>query len=219
MALMICSECGKEYSDKAVACPNCGCPTPHVGPHPQVGAPHATAAGNYSQIADGDAEKLARKLSTKEQTSGIIWIAVAIVQAIIGFFGMPWVWIMAVVNLIGAVQSFKKSEIVLKPYSGMTEEYENQLVPLIVALVFNLLAGALVGIVGNIYDMFTRNFVLENKDVFDQAASKKTGQKSVIKSSAHAVVAKIPANWVCDCGRVNPNYVSSCVCGASKRKK
>lgn len=26
-ALMICSECGKEYSDKAIACPNCGCPT------------------------------------------------------------------------------------------------------------------------------------------------------------------------------------------------
>lgn len=27
MALMVCSECGKEYSDKAAACPNCGCPT------------------------------------------------------------------------------------------------------------------------------------------------------------------------------------------------
>ena len=27
MALIRCSECGKEFSDKAVACPNCGCPT------------------------------------------------------------------------------------------------------------------------------------------------------------------------------------------------
>ncbi len=27
MALIICIECGKEFSDKAVACPNCGCPT------------------------------------------------------------------------------------------------------------------------------------------------------------------------------------------------
>ena len=27
MSLIICSECGKEYSDKASACPNCGCPT------------------------------------------------------------------------------------------------------------------------------------------------------------------------------------------------
>lgn len=26
MALIICSECGKEFSEKAAACPNCGCP-------------------------------------------------------------------------------------------------------------------------------------------------------------------------------------------------
>ena len=26
MALIICEECGKEISDKAVSCPNCGCP-------------------------------------------------------------------------------------------------------------------------------------------------------------------------------------------------
>lgn len=27
MALIKCTECGKEFSDKASACPNCGCPT------------------------------------------------------------------------------------------------------------------------------------------------------------------------------------------------
>ena len=27
MALIICPECGKQFSDKAAACPNCGCPT------------------------------------------------------------------------------------------------------------------------------------------------------------------------------------------------
>lgn len=26
MALIKCSECGKEVSDKATSCPNCGCP-------------------------------------------------------------------------------------------------------------------------------------------------------------------------------------------------
>ena len=26
MALIKCPECGKEISDKAAACPNCGCP-------------------------------------------------------------------------------------------------------------------------------------------------------------------------------------------------
>lgn len=27
MALIKCIECGKEFSDRAAACPNCGCPT------------------------------------------------------------------------------------------------------------------------------------------------------------------------------------------------
>lgn len=31
MALIICTECGKEFSDKAPACPNCGCP--NIPPH------------------------------------------------------------------------------------------------------------------------------------------------------------------------------------------
>ena len=26
MALIKCSECGKEISDRAITCPNCGCP-------------------------------------------------------------------------------------------------------------------------------------------------------------------------------------------------
>lgn len=30
MALITCTECGKEFSDKAPACPNCGCPTSKV---------------------------------------------------------------------------------------------------------------------------------------------------------------------------------------------
>lgn len=30
MALITCVECGKEFSDKAKACPNCACPTEYV---------------------------------------------------------------------------------------------------------------------------------------------------------------------------------------------
>ena len=41
MALINCSECGKEYSDKAPACPNCGCPTAPGGMSP-VSAPPET---------------------------------------------------------------------------------------------------------------------------------------------------------------------------------
>lgn len=30
MALIRCTECGKEFSDKASSCPNCGCPTESI---------------------------------------------------------------------------------------------------------------------------------------------------------------------------------------------
>ena len=30
MALIICPECGKKFSDKAPACPECGCPTEYI---------------------------------------------------------------------------------------------------------------------------------------------------------------------------------------------
>lgn len=30
MALIKCTECGKEFSDKAAACPNCGCPIQEI---------------------------------------------------------------------------------------------------------------------------------------------------------------------------------------------
>ena len=35
MALIKCPECGKEISDKASACPNCGCPVDYRG-HEEV---------------------------------------------------------------------------------------------------------------------------------------------------------------------------------------
>lgn len=36
MALITCTECGKEISDKASACPNCGCPIEHIKPHEEI---------------------------------------------------------------------------------------------------------------------------------------------------------------------------------------
>lgn len=33
MALIVCTECGKEFSDKAAACPNCGCPIQDIMPN------------------------------------------------------------------------------------------------------------------------------------------------------------------------------------------
>lgn len=45
MALITCTECGKEFSDKAPACPNCGCPTEDM-------LPDQSEQANYIEDSD-----------------------------------------------------------------------------------------------------------------------------------------------------------------------
>ncbi len=48
MALVHCTECGREISDKAAACPHCGCPltkTPAADAKPKAVATEATSSG------------------------------------------------------------------------------------------------------------------------------------------------------------------------------
>ena len=47
MALIICPECGKQFSDKAAACPNCGCPTSEIV---KTAAPKSNSAEAEKQM-------------------------------------------------------------------------------------------------------------------------------------------------------------------------
>ena len=60
MALIICSECGKEFSDKAVACPNCGCPTEETikQPIPEAVVPVSTVG--LTKAAPSEKTKILR---------------------------------------------------------------------------------------------------------------------------------------------------------------
>ena len=50
MALIRCPECGKEFSDKAVACPNCGFPTNQIHNfNPSSQAPPNITGNGYAQ--------------------------------------------------------------------------------------------------------------------------------------------------------------------------
>lgn len=76
MALIRCTECGNEVSDKAAACPRCGCPiTPGAGNAPAAQAPQmvpaaqaaaAAPAGN-AQAADTGADTM----PSREQLNAI----------------------------------------------------------------------------------------------------------------------------------------------------
>jgi len=57
MALIVCSECGKEFSDKAAACPNCGCPLEDVkelkSPNTELEQTESAASKAWGVIKNG----------------------------------------------------------------------------------------------------------------------------------------------------------------------
>lgn len=66
MALIICEECGKEFSDKAGACPNCGCPNFAKGQAPIIMSnnTHELCQDKYSKEEVVKHLKYAGKLET-----------------------------------------------------------------------------------------------------------------------------------------------------------
>ncbi len=53
MALIICQECGKEYSNKASSCPNCGCPTNYNHPLETASEPEdVVQSADFSRSGD-----------------------------------------------------------------------------------------------------------------------------------------------------------------------
>ena len=58
MSLIKCPECGKEFSDKASACPNCGCPISEIrkqaGEEKQNNIVELKLEGSYSLKYDGE---------------------------------------------------------------------------------------------------------------------------------------------------------------------
>lgn len=66
MAMIICKECGKEVSDKANSCPNCGCP---------ISSEQSKNNGAYYQKPNGN---LPKQEQPKKKKKGI-WIVVAVI--------------------------------------------------------------------------------------------------------------------------------------------
>lgn len=92
MALITCPECGKQVSDKATACPNCGCPisaaqpsaveitAPVVEPASSVSAPKSNDFEKYMTLArrakeDSNAENAARYYDLALRENPLSWEA------------------------------------------------------------------------------------------------------------------------------------------------
>lgn len=157
--MKFCSHCGKELFDEAVICPGCGCAASPEYKHPTV--------------ASGDTQ-LINKLSEKLKTNGIIWLVIGIIQVILGLFLNWFFLIIGVLNIISSVQDMNYSKTIMSNPAGIVDKAKPLTGP-VITLVYNLIFGGVIGVVGSIYYLVgIRSFVLENEAGFKAIENKHT---------------------------------------------
>ncbi len=62
MALIICPECGKQISDKSVACPHCGLPSEHYSPRGAVDNSNELLSDDKDELNGFDAKEFKNAL-------------------------------------------------------------------------------------------------------------------------------------------------------------
>lgn len=150
-----CTHCGKELLDEAVICVGCGC---------AVGGQNNQTVNNKSV----DGATLLNTLSQRLNTNGIIWLVIGILQILSGIFINWFLLVVGVLNIISSVQDMQYSKTLLENPTGIVAKFEPITGP-IITLVYNLVIGGVIGVVGSIYYFVAiRNFVMQNKEQFMQ---------------------------------------------------
>ncbi len=154
-----CQNCGKALEEGAKFCGSCGKET-----EPRNQRPH------YNQGYYALQRNIIAEASQKIKTDGIIWLVIACFQYLIGLcsilsgYGIVVIFI-AVLNTVSAVQDFKYSEQILERPVGLVSKYE-PISGRIINLVYNVIFGGLIGVIGSIYGFVLRNFIVQNKMEF-----------------------------------------------------
>lgn len=150
---MYCSKCGKKLPDDANFCVGCGC---------AVGKSNYQTAKNQSV----DGAMLLNTLSQRLNTNGIIWLVIGILQVLGGVFINWFLLIVGVLNIISSMQDMQYSKTILEQPTGIVAKFEPITGP-IITLVYNLVIGGVIGVIGSIYYFFAiRSYVMENKQFF-----------------------------------------------------
>jgi uncharacterized membrane protein YedE/YeeE len=114
-------------------------------------------------------DEVINKLSIMEFASGIAWAVIATAQIIGGFFfGMWWIMACGGWNVYVACSAIKRGGTVKQPYPGMVDEYRDSLVSIIIFIVINIVIGGVIGVVGCLFSLYIRNYVIKNEMVLKQ---------------------------------------------------
>ena len=161
-----CENCGSELVEGNKFCPSCGADV------------YNKSSDNVNNVIKSPEKvrKLITQLSQKNQTNAIIWGALGVVQIIIamctityyGFATGIWTLVVGILNVYSGYKDFTYSKELLKKPVAIISRYESA-TPIVIALIYNLIFGGIIGIAGSLYEISIRNFVLNNKTEFEQA--------------------------------------------------
>ncbi len=161
-----CSKCGKEIMDEAVICPGCGC----------------AVSGMYSyndmSRQQTNSQVLLKQLQRKLKTETQLWTWIGIAQVVIGiilfvnaldgefFIGVPFLLFgVSIVNLCSAAERKRFIKAIEDKPIGIVKRYE-PFYRYVLNFICNFAFGGVIGILGSIYGIMTRNFVLKNESAF-----------------------------------------------------
>ena len=112
-----------------------------------------------------DRNTILQNISNKEKIGGIIWVVVSVIQLLIGL-SFNWViLILGIWNLIVGITRINDASKMEQRANNIVNVYEKSLTSLIIFIVLNILMGGIIGVIGAIYDLTVRSYVLDNRDV------------------------------------------------------
>ena len=112
-----------------------------------------------------DRNTVLQNISNKEKVGGIIWIVVASIQLLIG---LTYNWVTLLIglwNLMMGITTITNAGKMEQRANNIVEAYEKNLTNIIIFLVVNIFIGGIIGVIGAIYDLVVRNYVLNNRNV------------------------------------------------------
>lgn len=151
---MFCKNCGNILDNNTAFCPNCGNST----------TSYSTGASTHNNANTINyASQIINNLYQKECISFYIWIGVVCLQILIGFY--LWTsFLVAIWNAIACYRIYKfKQEMLVKPV-GIYKHYKDSLTNSIIFIIINVLAGGIIGVVGAIFDLFIRQYAMDNAE-------------------------------------------------------
>lgn len=118
-----------------------------------------------SNRSSNDKKHVLRIIANKEQTSGIIWFIIGILQVIVGLCGLWTAILIGGWNIFWGSSRIGNAKDIENRQDTLVRDYDSSLATCIIFILLNIFIGGLLGVVGAIYDLFTRNYVLQNQDI------------------------------------------------------